>query len=261
MDPETRFLEVAGRRLEYAWHGPGPEAAPTLVFLHEGLGCVRLWRDFPARLAAATGLGAFVYSRWGYGLSDPVALPRSVRYMHDEALEVLPQVLAAAGIGDSVLVGHSDGASIALIWAGGTSAPGLRGLIVEAAHVFCEDVSVQSIAAAARAYETGDLKDRLARYHGSNTECAFRGWNEPWLDPEFRHWNLEGYLPAIRVPTLVIQGEDDEYGTGRQVEAIAAGIGDRAEVLMLPDCGHSPHRDRPDRVLAAMADFVRRLGL
>lgn len=251
------FLTVGGARLETAWHGPGPETAPTLVFLHEGLGCVELWKGFPQALAEATGCGALVYSRAGYGRSDPCAVPRPLSYMHDEALVVLPQVLAAAGVRECILVGHSDGGSIALIYAGGTAATPLRGVVTEAAHVFCEDISVRSIGAARDAYRHGELRDRLARYHGDNVDCAFWGWNGAWLHPEFRHWNLEEYLPGIRVPLLVLQGEEDPYGTPAQVRAIAAGTGGPVAERLLARCGHAPHRDQGAVTLAAMAEFVR----
>ncbi|HEX7238788.1 MAG TPA: alpha/beta hydrolase [Longimicrobiaceae bacterium] len=254
----TEFLEAGGQRLEYAWHGPPPGEAPTLVFLHEGLGCVSLWRDFPARLAEATGCGALVYSRAGYGRSDPVDLPRPVSFMHHEGLRVLPEVLDAAGVRDAVLVGHSDGASIALVHAGSGAAGRVRALVLEAPHVFVEDVSVASIARAGEAYRGTDLRAKLARHHGGNVDCAFRGWNEVWLHPEFRAWNLEAYLPAISVPVLVVQGEADEYGTLAQVEAVRTGVRGPVETLVLPGVGHSPHRDRPDETLAAMAAFVRR---
>ncbi len=250
-------LDVGGRRIEAAWHGPDSDtdSGPALVLLHEGLGCVSMWRDFPARLAAATGLRTLVFSRFGYGRSDPVALPRPLTYMHEEGLEVLPRVLAAAGVGEHILVGHSDGASIAIVYAGGTPAAGLRGLVLEAPHVFCEEVSVQSIAAAKTAYEATGLREKLRRHHGDNVDVAFWGWNRAWLDPGFRDWNLEEYLPAIAVPTLVIQGEDDEYGTVAQVEAVTRQV-PGARARLLPACGHSPHRDQPERTLEAIAEFA-----
>lgn len=260
------MLDVDEVRLEAVWHGPPAEDATTLVLLHEGLGCVSLWRDFPARLAAATGCGVLVYSRRGYGRSDPVPLPRPVGFMHDEAT-VLGRVLDVAGVRDAILIGHSDGASIALIHAGRDGDPRIRALALEAPHVFVEDITVQSIAEIGEVYRTTDLPAKLARHHGTNTECAFRGWNEVWLDPDFRAWNIEEYLPAIRVPVLVVQGEDDEYGTRRQVEAVAqgsSGPADRGgtgsvEIVMLERCGHSPHRDRPDATLEAVSGFVRRV--
>ena len=248
-------LHVGEHRLEAAWWGPPPEEAPTLVLLHEGLGCVAMWRDFPARLATATGCGVLVYSRLGYGRSDPCPLPRPLTYMHDEALQVLPAVLAVTRVRQALLVGHSDGGSIALVHAGGAATTVLRGVVTFAAHVFCEALSVRSIDAARHAYEEGDLRKRLARYHGANVDCAFWGWNRAWLDPAFMEWNLEGYLPGIRVPVLAIQGLDDEYGTAAQVEAIVAGCG--AEPLFLEDCGHSPQRDREAATLEAVAGFTR----
>lgn len=250
-------LTAGGHSLEYSWLGPPPEEAATLIFLHEGLGCVSTWRDFPARLAEATGCGALVYSRAGYGGSDPITLPRPVSFMHDEALVTLPEVLNATGVRDCFLVGHSDGGSIALIYAGGFRDPRLRGLVLEAPHVFVEDLSVESIARAAEQYREGGLRAALERHHGSNTECAFWGWNRVWLDPAFRSWNIVEYLPRITAPVLVIQGEGDEYGTLRQVEALERGCAAPVKGVILQDCGHSPHRDRPGRTLDEMASFIR----
>ncbi|HWS99377.1 MAG TPA: alpha/beta hydrolase [Pyrinomonadaceae bacterium] len=250
-------LRAGGRWLECAWHGRPPGEAPTIVFLHEGLGSVSTWREFPARVAEATGCGALVYSRAGYGNSDPVELPRPVVFMHTEALVTLPEVLDAAGVRDAVLFGHSDGGSIALIYAGGVGDARLRGLVLEAPHVFVEDVSVESVRRAAGEYERGSLKQALARHHGRNVECAFWGWNRVWLDPLFRSWNIEEYLPGVRVPVLAIQGEGDEYGTLLQIQAIEKGCGGSVRSLVLPGCGHSPHRDQPERVLEAVTSFVR----
>jgi pimeloyl-ACP methyl ester carboxylesterase len=255
----VRYLEAGGHRLEYAWWGPPPLKAPTLVFLHEGLGCVDHWRDFPRQLSEATGFGAFVYSRLGYGRSDTVELPRPLSYMHDEAL-LLPDVLKAVGIEQCILAGHSDGASISIIYAGSVARSGLKGLILEAPHVFAEEVGLQSIDKAREAFLTTDLPQRLARYHGKNLEGAFWGWNRAWLDPDFRSWNLEDYLPRIRVPVLVIQGEDDEFGTMKQVEAVQRQVSGPVEVLRLDRCGHSPHRDRPEEVLTAMTQFATRVA-
>lgn len=255
----TQFLSLDGRQLEYSWHGPPPDKATTLIFLHEGLGCVALWRDFPAAVAAETGCGALVYSRFGYGRSAPVALPRPLSYMHDEALEVLPQLLAALQIRNCILVGHSDGGSIALIYAGGTAAEPLRGVVTLAAHIFCEPISVASIVAIQEPYERGDLRQKLARYHGENVDCAFWGWNRAWLDPKFlTDWNLTEFLPHIRVPVLAIQGKDDEYGTAAQIEAIAAEI-PNVQTLMLPNCGHTPQREQREATLEAITQFIRRL--
>jgi pimeloyl-ACP methyl ester carboxylesterase len=252
------FLQVDGVRLEVRWIGPLPEEAPTLVFLHEGLGSASLWRNFPDRLSAETGCGSLIYSRAGYGKSDPVPLPRPIRFMHDEAA-ILPRVLAAAGVRDSILIGHSDGASISLIHAGSAPTPGLRGLILEAPHVFTESHGLASIAKIGEAYLSTDLRERLARHHGANVDVAFRGWNDVWLDPEFEAWNLEEFLPRISMPILVLQGEEDEYGTWAQVEAIQRQSGGPVEALAIPECGHSPHREQPERSLAAMAGFIGRL--
>ena len=252
-------IEVNGKRLEVQWHGPSPDQALTLIFLHEGLGCVEMWHDFPRDLAAATGCGALVFSRLGYGGSDKCELPRPLRFMHHEGLRVLPELLEKAGVKECVLVGHSDGGSIGIIYAGGTPALPLKGLITEAAHVFCEDLSVQSIQAARERYLEGDLREKLKKYHGPNVDCAFWGWNDAWLHPDFRKWNLEEYLPGIHVPLLAIQGEQDPYGTPAQVEAIVGKTGGEAGALMLANCGHAPHRDRPQATLRAMKDFILEL--
>jgi pimeloyl-ACP methyl ester carboxylesterase len=254
----VRYLEAGGQRLEFAWWGPLPSVQPTLVFLHEGLGCVDHWRDFPRQLSEATGLGAFAYSRLGYGRSDTVEVPRPLQYMHDEA-RLLPAVLKAVGVESAIMVGHSDGASIAIIYAGTAQAGVLKGLILEAPHVFAEEVGLESIERARQEFLTTDLREKLARYHGENVDCAFWGWNGAWLDPEFRSWNLESYLPQIRVPSLVIQGLDDQFGTIKQVEAVQRKSGGPVEALLLPSCGHSPHRDQPEGVLAAMTGFAKRI--
>jgi len=256
----TKYLIVGKSRLEIAWHGPGPEEAPTLVFLHEGLGCVSMWRDFPAKLAAATGCGAFAYSRLGYGKSDPCTLQRPIRFMHTEGLIILPRVLEAAGIKECILVGHSDGGSIAIVYAGGTPAAPLRGLITAAAHVFCEQLSVDSIQFAKEQYETSDLHEKLSRYHGTNTEYSFRGWNDVWLHPDFMNWNIEEYLPGIKVPLLALQGADDQYGTLAQVQAIKKLTGPRTQIRILPDCRHAPHAEQETATLNAMQTFIESIG-
>jgi pimeloyl-ACP methyl ester carboxylesterase len=246
--------------LEHRWIVPHAAAAAarksngTLVFLHEGLGSVRMWRDFPAVLADRTGCRAFVYSRQGHGDSPPLTAPRTVRFMHDEAVQVLPRVLEQFDIDDPILIGHSDGASIALIHAGAAARPP-RALVLLAPHVFVEDVSVRSIARMRELYATTDLRERLARYH-ADVDGMFRGWNDIWLDPAFRAWNIEEYLPRITCPVLVVQGEDDEYGTVRQVEAVAAQVRGRVEILLLARCGHSPHRDQQELVVERIAGFL-----
>lgn len=253
-----QVLHADGARLEAEWHGPPPAEAPTLVFLHEGLGCVAMWREFPAELAEATGLGALVVSRRGYGGSDPVPVPRPLSYMQHEGLVVLPQVLEAAGVRETIVVGHSDGGSIALVHASTPSSqPRVLGLVLVAPHVFCEDLSVASITEVREAYEHGDLRERLRKYHGDNVDCAFWGWNRAWLDPGFRAWNIEAYLPQIRVPILVVQGDEDRYGTLAQVEAIERGCGGPVQRAIFPRCGHSPHREKPDETLTVMVTFVR----
>jgi pimeloyl-ACP methyl ester carboxylesterase len=253
------FLTIQGRALEVvrlpAAHPR--DGAPALVFLHEGLGSVAMWRDFPQRVADATGCEAVVYSRCGYGRSAAAALPRTVSYMHDEARSVLPELLERLGIARPILVGHSDGASIALIHAGSGLQP-LRGVIAMAPHVFVEEVSITSIAAARTAWQTTDLPQRLARYH-DDAAAAFRGWNDIWLHPDFRAWNIEDCLPGIRVPLLAIQGEDDEYGTMEQLDRIRRAVAD-AEELRLAACRHSPHKDQPVAVIAAIARFIRRVA-
>lgn len=240
---------AGGHRLEATWIAP--RSGRVLVFLHEGLGCASQWRSFPAEVAEATGLGALVYSRWGYGGSDPVTPPRPLRYMHDEA-ETLAEILAP--LDEAVLVGHSDGGSIALL-AGGH--PRVRGLVLLAPHVFCEDISVESITAAAAAYQEGDLRERLARYHGDNVDGAFWGWNLAWLDPAFRAWNITDCLPAIIAPVLLVQGAEDPYGTLAQLDAIERGVRGPVQRLVLPGCEHAPQRDA--RSAPVIADFVRGL--
>ena len=216
-----------------------------------------MWRDFPAKLAAATACTLIVYSRYGYGASDPITAPRDIRYMHDEALVALPELRRALGVDDVVLVGHSDGASIALIHAGSGSWP-VRALMLEAPHVFVEDLSIAGIEQARTAYQTTDLRQRLARYHG-DADGAFRGWNDAWLDPGFLAWSIGEYLPGITCPVLAIQGADDEYGTLAQLQAIERAVKGPVETLVLERCKHSPHRDQEAAVLAAMAAFVTRV--
>lgn len=259
---DAGFVTAAGHRLEYVWATPRVAGAPVLVFLHEGLGSAKLWRDFPARLGQATGCGTLVYSRYGYGASELLGVKRDVDYMHREATEALPELLAALDIERPILVGHSDGASIALIYAGEPDEDCPRrpvgGLILEAPHVFVEDITIAGIEDAKVAYETSDLSQRLGRHHADG-DRTFRGWNDIWLDPRFRAWNIENCLAGVDVPVLVIQGDEDEYGTRAQVDAIAAQLSGPVEILMLPACRHSPHRDQADAVLSAMTDFIRRL--
>jgi pimeloyl-ACP methyl ester carboxylesterase len=251
-----QFLEAGGHRLEYQQVRP-PEAeadAPTLVFLHEGLGSVALWKRFPGEVAQAAACPALVYSRYGYGKSDKLAPPRQVDYMHREALDVLPQVLDQLGIENPILIGHSDGASIALIHAGSGTRP-VRGLVAMAPHVFVEDITVRSIAEAREAWRSTDLPERLGRYH-DHVDAAFRGWNDIWLHPDFLRWNIEEYLGDIRCPLLLIQGEDDQYGTPAQVHAIEQQVSGPVETLLLADCAHSPHQSQLDATRDAIVEFV-----
>ena len=246
-------LDIGGVELEAARWGKG---APEILLLHEGLGSVGLWRDFPARLAAATGRTVFAYSRAGYGRSASLPLPRPLSYMHDEAREVLPRVLGAVAARRVILLGHSDGASIAAIHAAApTEGCEIAGLILIAPHFFVEDVSIASIAAARAAYRTGDLRARLARHH-RDVEAAFRGWNDSWLDPGFRAWRIDDLLPAIEAPVLLIQGEADEYGTLAQITTAEAGLLRPPRVEIIPGAGHSPQFSHPERVVAAIRDFA-----
>jgi pimeloyl-ACP methyl ester carboxylesterase len=252
-----RAIRVNGSKIEWAWFGQQPGDRPTLVLLHEGLGCVGMWRDFPAGLAERSGYGVLAYSRPGYGNSDPAPLPRPLSYMHDEAFDVLPQVLDQARIRKAILVGHSDGASIAAIYAGGRQDFRVRGLVLMAPHFFVEDVTIQSIAAARDAYEGGDLRARLARYHGTNVDGAFRGWNDAWLDRGFRTWRIDEYLAYIRIPILIIQGRGDQYGTLEQVRLAETETYCPVEAMILERCGHAPHVDQAETTLEAIAAFSR----
>ncbi len=248
----------AGRRLDAIAHGPAPAEAPTIVMLHEGLGCVALWRDFPQRLAAATGWGVFAYSRAGYGGSEPIDLPRPLDYMNREAQTSLPMALEAIGFKRGILLGHSDGASIAAIFAGEYLDERVEGLVLMAPHLFTEDQGLAAIADARRAYETGDLRTKLAKYH-AHVDNAFWGWNQAWLDPRFKAWNIEDRVRRWRVPALVIQGIDDQYGTLAQIRSIEAHSPAPVESLILEACRHSPQIDRPEATLEAIAGFCGKL--
>ncbi len=250
-------LHAASRRLHAERLLPPHAAAgPTLVFLHEGLGSINQWSHFPAELCARTGLPGLVYERWGHGRSEPLTGPRPDDYLHREAQDSLPEVLAACGIVDPpILFGHSDGASITLLFAAAYPER-TRAVISEAAHVFVEEECLAGIRLARAAYDQGLLRDGLRRYHGANTEAMFRGWGDTWLRPERRDWNVADELRRITCPTLIIQGADDEYGTRAQVEAIAAGVFGPAEILWLPDCAHVPHHQARETVLDAAARFI-----
>jgi pimeloyl-ACP methyl ester carboxylesterase len=255
---DSGFLSIGAQRLEYRMIGPRPDAAPTLVLLHEGLGCVGLWGDFPDRLSQATGAGVFVYSRAGYGQSSPVKLPRPLSYMHDEARAVLPRLLDEIGFKRGLLIGHSDGASIAAIYAGSHQDHRVGGLTLVAPHFFTEDSGIAAIAEARKAYATGDLRARLSRWH-ADVDSTFMGWSGAWLDPAFRKWDITGELAYIRVPILIVQGEDDQYGTVQQIEAAQRECYCPVEVALLPRAKHSPQRDAPEATLKAVAEFVGRV--
>jgi pimeloyl-ACP methyl ester carboxylesterase len=248
-----------GKRLEAVAYGPPPHQAPTIVMLHEGLGCLALWRDFPARLAAATEYGVFAYSRAGYGASDSVDLPRPLDYMSREARFSLPAVLEAIRFERGILLGHSDGASITAIYAGEHSDERIKGLILMAPHVFTEEPGLASIAGARRDYETGDLRAKLAKYH-AHVDNAFWGWNRAWLDPGFKAWNIEEAVGRWRVPALIIQGVDDQYGTLKQIRAIETRSPAPVKSLILEACRHSPQIDQPQATLDAIVAFCAKLA-
>ncbi len=252
----TGFLTIGASDLEYRMIGPAPGDAPTIVMLHEGLGSAGLWGDFPEKLQAATGAGVFVYSRAGYGASTPAKLPRPLDYMHTEALDVLPKLLDQIGFRRGLLLGHSDGASIAAIYAGAHQDHRVQGIAMIAPHFIVEDISVTSIAEIKKAYETTDLKAKLARWH-KDVDNAFYGWNAAWLDPKFRDWDISEYLAYIRVPVAILQGADDQYGTIRQVEIAQQECYCPVDVTVLPGAGHSPHREAPGATLNAISEFAR----
>jgi pimeloyl-ACP methyl ester carboxylesterase len=253
------FLTAGGHRLHYEWMGPGPEERPTLVLLHHGLGCVETWQDFPQRLIDATGCGALLYSRKGHGRSDPV--PTSARpadYLEHEGWVVLPEVLAATGVRRPILVGHSDGGTIALYYAARPEPAPLPplALVTIAAHVYFDAHSRSGMVTGRAAWLETDLKTKLARYHCENTEGMYLSWSERWLDPAALGWSMEELLPRITCPTLAIQGSEDEYGDPGQVTSIVTRVSGPSQPCMLPDIGHEPHREAPERVTAIIADFV-----
>jgi pimeloyl-ACP methyl ester carboxylesterase len=249
------FLRIGAADLEYRMIGPSPAQAPTIVMLHEGLGSAALWGDFPEKLQAATSACVFAYSRAGYGASSPVKLPRPLDYMQIEALDVLPKLLDAIGFRRGLLVGHSDGASIAAIYAGSHQDHRLQGVALIAPHFIVEDISVASIAEIKIAYETTNLKEKLSRWH-KDVDNAFYGWNGAWLDPTFRHWDISEYLAYIRVPIAILQGVDDRYGTIRQIEIAQEECYCPVDVTVIPGAGHSPHREAPGATLDAILEFA-----
>jgi pimeloyl-ACP methyl ester carboxylesterase len=250
----TRRFLVDGHWLEADWIEARDPGLPEIVMLHQGLGSIAHWKDFPSLLAEATGAGVFLYSRYGHGGSDALKEPRPIDYMQHEAQVVLPEILRQAGIERPLLLGHSDGASIALIYAG-SFPDSVAGLTLEAPHVFVEDITVSSIAQARDLYQQTDLPQRLGRYH-TNADSLFWGWNNIWLDPGFRNWNIESFLDAIRCPVLVLQGADDEYGTIRQIEAIQRRI-PAVSTIVLDGCKHTPHRDQRETTISTIRQFLR----
>jgi len=252
------FLDIPPLRLEYRMIGPRPDAGPTIVMLHEGLGSSGLWGAFPDQIAAATGAGVFVYSRAGYGKSRAGPLPRSVKFMHEEALTVLPRVLDAIGFERGFLFGHSDGASIATIYAGSAQDHRVRGLVLVAPHFFIEDMGIAEIARANAAFATGDFRDRLKRWH-ADVDSAFRSWSEPWLHPDFRKWDITEELTYIRVPILIVQGADDQYGTLRQLDVAKDECFCPVETAVLPGVRHAPHREASEQTLKVAVDFINGL--
>jgi pimeloyl-ACP methyl ester carboxylesterase len=254
-------VEVDGSRLDTRVHA-GDRDLPALVFLHEGVGCIALWRSFPEEVRVASGDPMTVlYSRAGYGHSDPVALPRPVTYMHDEADRVLPEILDHFDVERCVLIGHSDGASIALLAAGGMArtASRIAGLVLLAPHVFVEDVTIHAIEAARNMYRTTDLRRRLARYH-DHVDTAFWGWNDVWLSPGFRGWDITDRLEGITCPVALVQGRTDEYGTTAQLDAIAAGVRGPVDLTVIDGVGHAPHLEAREQTVAATVEIINRVA-
>lgn len=248
-------MRLPGGELEFRRVAGSEPVGPTLVFLHHGLGCAGTWRDFPDRLCAATRLPGFVYSRFGYGGSSPVKWPRPLTYIDDEAIEILPMVLQAAAIEDAILIGHSDGASMALIYAGAVKR-GVRAIAVEAAHLFVEQSNLDAIRETKSEYVDRDLKPRLAKYHGQNVDSAFFGWSESWLQPGFEKWE-NNWVSEIECPILSIRGTLDVYGSVAQTERLRTTA--RSDLTIVqPDCGHFPHQEVPELTLEAMTAFIRK---
>ena len=255
----TAKIDINGNKIEYACFGPPAADSPTIVMLHEGLGCTELWRDFPQQVAESTGWGVLVFSRLGYGKSDVAKLPRPVNYMTLEATEILPSVLDSVGFQRGILLGHSDGATISAIYAGTVNDFRIRGLVLLAPHFFTESVGLQSIQNIRAEFETGNLKSKLAKYH-QDPENAFYGWNDAWLNPKFKNWDVSEVIDYLRIPVLAIQGQDDQFGTTKQINEIENRIYSPIETKILENCGHSPQFDQPDQTLGALTDFVKRLA-
>jgi pimeloyl-ACP methyl ester carboxylesterase len=255
----TDFIEIDGMKLECAWFGDAPDDAPTLLMLHEGLGSVSIWRDYPAALAKATGTRVFAYSRAGYGKSDPVKLPRPLDFMQREARDVLPKLLDKIGFRRGMLVGHSDGGTIAAAYAGSMQDHRVRGLVLIEPHFFVEEFNLKSIRKITAEYKTSDLREKLARHH-NDPDNAFLGWSGAWLDPDFdRALNLREELIHIRVPILIVKGENDPYATMEQVRLAERECYCPVEHIVIGDAAHAPHREKPKETLAATASFINRI--
>lgn len=256
-------VTLSGGRIETRLIRPAksPDVDTLVVLLHEGLGSVSMWKDFPDHLAEKVGLPVLAYSRFGYGNSDACALPRPVSYMHDEASGPLVELLAESEAENIILIGHSDGASIAAIHAGGFADARLRALVLMAPHFYNEDLATTAIQRAKIAYDQGDLRARLQKYHGDNVDIAFRGWNDAWLNPAFHHWDIREFLPTVAVPALLIQGVEDEYGSREQLQTMQDKSGAAVRSVMLEACRHSPHRDQPEKTLNAIRQFLDDIDL
>jgi pimeloyl-ACP methyl ester carboxylesterase len=252
------FLELGDLRLEYRMAGPRPHETPTLILLHEGLGSAGMWADFPERLAAATGLGVFAWSRVGYGQSSAATLPRKLDFMHVEAERILPRLLDAIGFRQGLLVGHSDGASIATIYAGSVQDHRVRGLVLMAPHFIVEDVTINSIREIRQAFDTTGVRQRFQRWH-ADADATVRGWTDVWMNNDFESWDISETLAYIRVPILIIQGEHDHYGTQRQIGIAREECYCPLDALLIPGIQHIPHREAPEATLNAIADFSRGL--
>jgi pimeloyl-ACP methyl ester carboxylesterase len=256
--PNSGILAIGDQRLEFRMIGPQPDQAPTLVLLHEGLGCVDMWGDFPDKLQAATGLGVFVYSREGYGKSSAAMLPRPMSFMHTEAQDTLPKILDAIGFERGLLLGHSDGASIAAIYAGSHQDHRVSGIVLIAPHFIVEDITIASIAEMRRVYDTIELRARLARYH-TDVDATVHGWSDVWLKGDFRTWDLTEFLAYIRVPMLIVQGEGDQYGTVRQIEIAQEECMSPVEVALLHGAKHVPHREAPEAAMKVIVEFIEQV--
>ncbi|MGC3938843.1 alpha/beta fold hydrolase [Roseobacter sp. EG26] len=255
---EGQTLAAGDAALEYRCYGPPPGSTPTLVLLHEGLGSVDLWRDVPRKIAEATGLGVLAYSRQGHGRSSQASLPRPLNYMTQEAEDTLGKVLDAAGITATILLGHSDGATIAGIYAGSVSDMRVRGLILIAPHFFTEPIGLSAIRAAGKDFDASDLRAKLSRYH-DDADALFRGWHDVWVHPEFETWNVADAIDHWRIPVLALQGTDDPYGSLAQIDEIETRVYSPLERVILRDCGHAPHLERPEETKRAIVAFCARL--